>query len=152
MTFRTSLFLRYGVKVCILWTLSLHFGNAQSDIPVIEQKNAYIKSIFFGGGSYYIDRDQYNDLIEFISDIPDLREYEIVLHGHTDNIGSKEYNLWLSEMRALSVLEIISQLELDKTGIRVHDFGEDSPYYDNRTWSGKLSNRRVDVIIQKITM
>lgn len=152
MTFHSSIMSRFGLNILVFLTLGLQMGNTQNDIPEIAKKNYYLKSVFFGGGSYFIDQEQSMELITFISDIPDLREYEIVLHGHTDNIGSREYNLWLSEMRALSVLEIISRLELDKTGIRVHDFGEDSPYYDNRTWNGKLSNRRVDVIIQKITM
>ncbi|MBT8219138.1 MAG: OmpA family protein [Bacteroidia bacterium] len=116
------------------------------------QKNYYIKSVFFGGGSYYIDQEQEHELIEFILEIEDLREYEIEIHGHTDNIGSVSYNQWLSEMRSFEVLDIISELELNKTGIQVHDFGELSPYYDNHTWEGKLSNRRVDVIIRKITM
>lgn len=116
------------------------------------QKDYYIKSIFFGGGNYYVDSEQKNELIEFILEISDLREYEIEIHGHTDNIGSLSYNQWLSEMRSFEVLDIVSELELDKTAIQVHDFGELSPYYDNKTWRGKLSNRRVDVIIRKIAM
>ena len=124
----------------------------QADIPAEEQKNYYIKSVFFGGGSYQIDSDQRQEVIDFVLSIEDLREYEITLHGHTDNIGSRDFNQWLSEMRSGEVLDILGELFLDKIGIEVHDFGEESPYYDNRSWEGKLSNRRVDVIIQKIIM
>jgi len=129
-----------------------HVATGQTGSPQIKQENYYIKSVFFGGGSYQIDPDQRQEVIDFVLSIEDLREYEIVLHGHTDNIGSKDFNQWLSEMRSSEVLDILSELFLDKAGIEVHDFGEDSPYYDNRSWAGKLSNRRVDVIIQKISM
>lgn len=125
---------------------------AQSSATPEKQKNFYIKSIFFGGGSDYVDQEQRQELLDFIMDIEDLREYEVVLHGHTDNIGSKIFNQQLSERRSASVLEILSELEMDRSGIQIHDFGEESPYYDNMTWEGKLSNRRVDVIIQKIVM
>ena len=125
---------------------------SQTDIPAEEQKNSYIKSVFFGGGSYQVDSEQKQEVIDFVLDIEDLREYEITLHGHTDNIGSRDFNQWLSEMRSAEVLDILGELFLDKIGIEVHDFGEESPYYDNRSWKGKLSNRRVDVIIQKIVM
>ena len=40
-------------------------------------------SIYFGGGSYYIDYDQKVELIDFINDIEDLVGYQIEVHGHT---------------------------------------------------------------------
>lgn len=132
--------------ICSTLIFAQHIDHSEG------QKNLYIKSIFFGGGSFYIDEEQNQELVDFILQIDDLREYEIEVHGHTDNIGSLEFNQWLSEMRSAEVLDIISELELNETFIQVHDFGEESPYYDNQTWSGKLSNRRVDVIIRKITM
>jgi len=127
-------------------------GNSQISPTPDSQKDYYVKSVFFGGGSYYIDSDQRKEVVDFILDIDDLREYQIVVHGHTDNIGSLDFNQWLSEMRSAEVLDILSELSLDGYGIDVHDFGEESPYYSNQTWEGKLSNRRVDIIIQKIPM
>lgn len=139
-----------GLLALVLMTLLSTNLVAQNEKE--DQNNFYIKSIFFGGGSYYVDQDQKTELIDFILAIDDLRAYEIEVHGHTDNIGSLQFNQWLSEMRSAEVLDILTELSLDKIGIQVHDFGEESPYYDNRTWGGKLSNRRVDVIIQKIAM
>lgn len=144
---RSSLLISVFIVMCSVLNLS-----GQTVAEPEEQKNFYIKSIFFGGGSYYIDDGQAQDLVDFVLSIEDLREYEIEVHGHTDNIGSLSFNQWLSEMRSGEVLSILSSLHLDRMGIQVHDFGEESPYYDNRTWDGKLSNRRVDVIIQKIAM
>ena len=143
---------RFSVFCAIAWLAIPISVYSQDASPVLSQENYYIKSVFFGGGSYQIDPDQRQEVVDFILSIEDLREYEIILHGHTDNIGSKDFNQWLSEMRSAEVLDILSELSMDRAGIEVHDFGEESPYYSNQTWNGKLSNRRVDVIIQKIVM
>lgn len=51
------------------------------------------KSIFFGGGSYYINDDQVTTLYHWLDSIPNLLDkYEIHLISHTDPIGGKEYN------------------------------------------------------------
>ena len=152
MTFLIKWFGLIPLLITGLWMNSSITSFAQAEDGSKEQENLYIKSIYFGGGSYYVDELQTLELVDFILEITDLREYEIEIHGHTDNIGGLEFNQWLSEMRSAEVLDIISELELDKTAIQGHDFGEESPYYDNRTWDGKLSNRRVDVIIRKIVM
>ena len=111
-----------------------------------------IKSIYFGGGSYYIDGQQIKELSEFLDGIPNLDQYEINVHGHTDNIGSKDYNQWLSEMRSQKVLEQILLKNIPSDIILIQDFGEENPLYNNDKWQGKLHNRRVDVIIKPIVL
>ena len=124
-------------------------------VPLLSQNIGYedrVMAIYFGGGSYYVDRQQASDLEDFINEIEDIREYEVELHGHTDNIGSLEFNQYLSAMRCEAVLEEILRLEIDPSIISVHDFGETSPLYNNDTWGGKLKNRRVDVVLRKVVM
>lgn len=106
--------------------------------------------IFFGGGSYFIDHQQISDLEDFINEIEDFREYEVEIHGHTDNIGSLEYNQYLSQMRCRAAFYEMVKLDIPKDLITIHDFGELSPLYDNQTWDGRLSNRRVDIVFKKI--
>lgn len=51
------------------------------------------KSIYFDGGSYYIDEYQAADLSRWLDSIPNLLDkYEIQLISHTDPIGGKRYN------------------------------------------------------------
>ena len=105
------------------------------------------KSIFFGGGNWYVDPQQRQELLQWIDGIPNLHEYEIVIHSHTDNIGSKEYNTWLSQMRSESVFKILEGHDIPTEWLFIRDFGEDNPVFDNDTWEGRLNNRRVDVIL-----
>jgi len=109
-------------------------------------------SIYFGGGSYYIDDEQGSDLVSFIEDIDDIRKYQIEVHGHTDNIGSLDFNQYLSHMRCEAVIHVMMQLRIERETIFQYDHGENDPDYSNDTFQGKLHNRRVDVIIRKLAM
>ena len=105
------------------------------------------KSIYFGGGSYYIDELQRQELIEFIKSVPDIKNFTITVHSYTDDIGSPEYNQRLSELRSQAAINELLRLEISSDRIEIHDFGEFNPIYDNSTWEGKIRNRRVDVIL-----
>ena len=110
----------------------------------------HIHSIFFGGGSYYISRGEAARLQEFLDNIPNLDGYEIEVQGHTDDIGNREYNLRLSAFRAESVKYRLINYPLSEDMMQMLPLGEDAPNFDNNTWEGKLSNRRVDVILKRI--
>jgi outer membrane protein OmpA-like peptidoglycan-associated protein len=105
------------------------------------------KSIFFGGGNWYVDPQQKQELLDWIDAVPDLHEYEIVIRSHTDNIGSKEYNAWLSQMRSESVFQILELHEIPAEWLFIRDFGEDHPDFNNESYMGRLNNRRVDVVL-----
>jgi outer membrane protein OmpA-like peptidoglycan-associated protein len=106
-----------------------------------------IKSIYFGGGSYYISQNQIQELKDFISSFPGIENYTITVHSYTDNIGSKEYNQMLSEMRSYMSVKELLQLQVPREIISINDFGEFNPVYDNATLEGRLRNRRVDIIL-----
>jgi outer membrane protein OmpA-like peptidoglycan-associated protein/opacity protein-like surface antigen len=73
----------------------------------------------------------------------------IEVHGHTDSTGPEEYNLGLSNRRAVAVrdflLENFSQLRQAQFTIR--DFGETEPIDTNDTREGRANNRRVEIKI-----
>ncbi len=117
-----------------------------------ELPSYYIFSIYFGGGSYYIDSGQKQELYEWLDGIPRIEEHAISIHSHTDDIGSKEYNDWLSKMRSESALRKLLEKGIPGDIITIEDFGELNPVYDNSTWEGKLKNRRVDIIIRPLPL
>ncbi len=114
--------------------------------------NYRIFSIYFGGGSYYIDPEQEQELYQWLDGIPHLDDQLISIHGHTDNIGSVEYNQMLSRYRCEAALMKLLKKGIPEEQITIEDFGEHNPIYDNATWEGKLKNRRVDVIIKPLIM
>ncbi len=69
------------------------------------------------------------------------------IDGHTDNTGGFEYNQQLSEQRAVSVGQYLSQRGIDGRRLLVVGFGETRPIADNATEAGRQANRRVEVRI-----
>lgn len=108
-------------------------------------------SIYFGGGSYYVDPQQQELINIFIDETENLEMYQIEVHGHTDNIGSKAFNQYLSEMRSGEVIYYLELLNIAREIIIKYDHGESDPHYDNSEWQGKLHNRRVDIILRKLS-
>ena len=125
--------------ISLLACISIHAQGSMSEFET--------KSIFFGGGNWYVDPQQNQELLDWIDAVPNLHEFEIVIHSHTDNIGSKEYNQWLSQMRSESVFKILEGHDIPAEWLFIRDFGEDNPQYNNDTYAGRLNNRRVDVIL-----
>ena len=106
-----------------------------------------IKSIFFGGGNYYIDDQQKQELNDFLDSIDGLEQYQVMVTSHTDTIGSLEYNQWLSNMRSNSTIQLLELRCIPEAAIIRKDYGELNPDFDNSTWKGKLQNRRADVVL-----
>ncbi len=131
----------------LLLILNITFsGFAQEDDGYV------IKSIYFGGGSYYIDDFQAGKLYEFLDSIPNIEGYSITIHSHTDNIGGVEYNEWLSERRNDAVIQLLKKRNILEEMIKRKDFGQLNPVYDNSTQLGRMKNRRVDIIFWPMTL
>jgi len=116
-----------------------------------QQKDEIRKSIFFGGGSYEIDEFQGTELYQWLDSVPDLLEkYNIQLISHTDPIGGKEFNEWLSKMRSEAVQYLLLQKEIPEYKISIKDWGLENAVYRNDSYKGMRMNRRVDVILYPV--
>ncbi|MBC6995884.1 OmpA family protein [Neolewinella lacunae] len=137
-------------RCLLLFAFFLSLANLAGQATASPADQDHIISIFFGGGSYYIDAEQATRLKQFLDAIPNLEAYEIEVQAHTDDIGNRAYNLRLSEFRGAAVRERLIQYPVAPEAIQVLPLGEDAPVYNNATWEGKISNRRVDVILKRI--
>jgi outer membrane protein OmpA-like peptidoglycan-associated protein len=116
-----------------------------------QQQDEIRKSIYFGGGSYYVDDNQVEELYYWLDSIPNLLDkYDIQLISHTDPIGGKEYNEWLSKMRSETVQQLLLDKAIPEHKITIKDWGLDNPVYSNTSFQGMQMNRRVDVILYPI--
>lgn len=138
--------MRLGFTITLFFFVFL--GNAQEPA-----QSAYIlKSIYFGGGSYYVDDIQFEELKQLVDSIPGIKDYTITVHSHTDNIGGAAYNEWLSQQRSEAAIEKLLMLQFKSNQIEIKDFGQFNPIFDNSTWEGRLRNRRVDIIFWPVVM
>jgi outer membrane protein OmpA-like peptidoglycan-associated protein len=93
---------------------------------------------------------QTDELFHWLDSIPNLDKYEIHLISHTDPIGGKQYNEWLSRMRSEAVKQLLLQNEIPEHKISSRDWGLENPVYRNSSRGGMRMNRRVDVILYPV--
>ena len=83
-------------------------------------------------------------LVTFLNQNPDRK---VEIEGHTDNVGSDDYNQGLSQRRADSVRSFLVQRGIGPERILASGMGEQRPVADNESDGGRQQNRRVEVII-----
>lgn len=71
----------------------------------------------------------------------------IEIQGHTDNIGSEDYNEKLGQARAEAVRRYLSQQGFALHRMSVISYGETAPVADNKTREGRSQNRRVVLVV-----
>ncbi|MDB5621970.1 MAG: OmpA family protein [Devosia sp.] len=82
-----------------------------------------------------------------------LKKFEktiVDVYGHTDSQGDDNYNLSLSQRRAVSVATILANQGIDQRRFFIEGKGETSPIASNTTESGRAQNRRVEIQISPI--
>lgn len=106
-----------------------------------------LKNIFFESGSAVLKDVSYLE-INYLSD--QLRKrprMKIKIMGYTDNVGSTEDNLLLSENRAKAVYDALIESEIDQERLFYEGKGESSPIDTNDTADGRQNNRRTVFVI-----
>jgi outer membrane protein OmpA-like peptidoglycan-associated protein len=70
--------------------------------------------------------------------------------GHTDNVGSNDYNQKLSERRAHSVAQYLESRRVDGMRLALSGKGETQPISSNASESGRQANRRVEIYVEPV--
>ncbi len=91
-------------------------------------------------GTKILDR-----LVQFLSENQDKK---VDFEGHTDWIGTEKYNQGLSERRAASGMNYLTQKGIDAGRIMTRGLGETQPIANNKTREGRAKNRRVEVKVR----
>ncbi|MEJ5360895.1 MAG: OmpA family protein [Spirochaetota bacterium] len=76
-------------------------------------------------------------------------KYNVLIEGHTDDIGEEQYNLKLSEARAQSVMDYLVKKGIDKKRLSSRGMGETSPFLPNTSVENRRRNRRVEFLLVK---
>lgn len=109
-----------------------------------------MRNVFYETDSYLLKDEsisELNKLTELLNLNPTLT---IEVGGHTDNVGSASYNLALSENRAKSVAQYLTENGIDASRITWKGYGLTKPIGDNSTEDGRAENRRTEIKITGI--
>ncbi|MBA4854013.1 OmpA family protein [Emticicia sp. BO119] len=103
--------------------------------------------ILFGFDSYSLNQMSKDNLEKLAQTLKEYEDTNILVAGHTDNVGSEDYNMKLSEKRADAVADLLNNLGVKRSRMSVIGYGESAPVVDNTTESGRDKNRRVELAI-----
>ena len=94
-------------------------------------------------------RPQYNDEVARVGDF--MKKYPTttaVIEGYTDEVGSDEHNMQLSQRRAEGVVKnLVDKFAIDPSRLSAKGYGKTRPVTDNASDAGRQKNRRIDAII-----
>lgn len=107
------------------------------------------KTINFDFNSYEILPDDTTALNEVAGLLEQFFDARLRLIGHTDDVGSDEYNMDLSRMRSRSVADYLIMRGIDKKRIATEGRGKRQPLTYGQTDAERRKNRRVEFLIYK---
>lgn len=127
-----------------------HCPNTPAGADV--DKNGCLKSltlqVIFPSGSTVIDERYYDGLKEYADYVKLIPGKRIEIQGHTDSVGSSQYNQFLSKKRADAIrVYLIKEFKIPSTQLIATGYGETQPKYDNSTAEGRRKNRRITAFL-----
>lgn len=121
-------------------------GNIQTELYKLTPGGSVIlKNINFSFDSFSLlpgSESVLNSLLNYLINNPGI---SILISGHTDDIGSEEYNLELSENRAKSIYRWLINNGVDAQRLKYKGFGKSRPLNINDSEESRALNRRVEV-------
>lgn len=118
--------------------------------PRAAKKKIVLRGVNFDFDKSNIRADAAPVLDEAISILGGEGTVNIVSAGHTDSVGTEQYNAGLSMRRANAVRDYLIKGGLDASRITVEGFGESQPVASNDTAEGRAQNRRVELKVSGV--
>jgi outer membrane protein OmpA-like peptidoglycan-associated protein len=112
--------------------------------PIKVGESVVLRNIFFETAKYDLKTESVIELDKLVAFLKTNDKLKIEISGHTDNIGTKEYNQILSENRAKSVYNYLIEIGIDKARLTFKGFGDTKPIDTNDTDAGRSNNRRTE--------
>ncbi len=125
-------------------------ADAKSMLSDIEKKgSASVYGIYFDFGKADVKPESEPAIREIAKLLKENKTLKLYVVGHTDNVGSLDYNLKLSKARADAVVkELVTKHGIGADRLKAYGVGSLAPVASNRTEEGRAKNRRVEVVEQ----
>jgi outer membrane protein OmpA-like peptidoglycan-associated protein/Tol biopolymer transport system component len=112
--------------------------------PIREGESVVLRNIFFHTASHKLMPESVTELDRLIRLLNQNPVLKIEISGHTDNVGTFDYNKTLSENRALSVLNYLTENGIEKSRLKYAGYADTRPVATNDTEEGRALNRRTE--------
>lgn len=157
MTFK-NLQLTILAVICIALTGCMNLGGLSYKQAKVVKKEGFVltdegwslglpERLLFSFNNADIKTEHQTELNRLANQLNKYQLDKLKFVGHTDNVGSNEYNLKLSKERAQNVANIFISQNFKPENLQVSGRGSEQPIKPNDTEEHKAENRRVAVII-----
>ncbi len=116
-------------------------GIAESDLTVLETA---MRAVQFDTGKASLKPASYPVLNQIANIMERYPNYNLVIEGHTDNVGNANTNQLLSENRAKACFEYLARKGVGSDRMSYSGYGETQPIANNNSLTGRELNRRVE--------
>jgi len=106
-----------------------------------------MSDVLFDTGSYTLKPGAREKLAKISGIVLAHPRLNLPIEGHTDSVGSDEFNQQLSERRADSVRDFLAEQGVRGSAISARGFGKTQPVAGNDTAEGRQRNRRVELVV-----
>jgi len=106
-----------------------------------------MSDVLFDTGRYTLKPGAREKLAKVAGIILSHPGLKIEVEGHTDSVGGDEYNMRLSENRAIAVRSYLAGQSISPDKVTARGFGKTLPVADNATAAGRQMNRRVELVV-----
>lgn len=109
-----------------------------------DEEELEIPAVYFDFDKAELRPEAKAELDKLVETLSNSREYNIVVGGHTCDIGASSYNMKLSERRAQSVVKYLLSKGISNTYVGSNYYGEEKPAVPNSSIDNRRKNRRVE--------
>ncbi len=104
-------------------------------------------SVLFDFNKFDLKEEALAELLKISDEIKKYPDSKIIISGHTDSIGTEEFNKKLSEKRAAAVRDFLKSNGLENYEFEIYGYGKARPVSSNETEEGRAKNRRVEIMV-----
>ena len=106
-----------------------------------------MSDVLFDTGKYSLRPAAREKLAKVVGVISGHTGLKLEVEGHTDNVGSDDYNQRLSEQRGEAVRNFLTEQGMSPSSITTRGLGEGQPVASNDSAAGRQQNRRVELVV-----
>ena len=116
-------------------------------VPIARGSTILLNNIFFDFDKASLTSESIPELQRLVSFLNSQGDVRIQISGHTDSVGTVEYNISLSQARAQAVVDYLISHGISSSRLTAVGYGKGIPVESNETEEGRGKNRRVEFTI-----
>ena len=118
--------------------------------PAIVGEKMQLSNVFYEIDSWQLKKESITELDNLVTLLSENSNLVMEIGGYTDSTGTEQYNMALSEKRALSVVNYLIKRGISSGRLKYKGYGNNSPLGDNVTTEGRKLNRRTEAKIVEL--